>query len=158
MKALIWILVILALAVALIMAARFTTGYVVLVLPPYRVEFSLNLLIFLDLAVFFLAYGLIRLGAGTLDLPSRIHAYRQKRQQDKIRSMLDECFFAFAAGQYPQAEKLASTLLDQDDVAGIAALVAARSAHALGSTARRDAYLAQVGKSCSDYPQAGMSA
>ena len=45
MKTLIWLVGIVALAVALTLAARYNTGYLLLVLPPYRVEFSLNFLI-----------------------------------------------------------------------------------------------------------------
>lgn len=156
MSALFRTLAILALAVALILVAMFNAGYVLLVLPPYRVELSLNLMIFLMLVVFMLAYGLIRLGVSTLKLPAEVRAYRQKRQQEKNRAAMEQAMLAFAAGQYGQAEQLAAAMLEQDEPAEIAALVAARSAHALGSPDRRDAYLARAGKTCSDYPEAGM--
>lgn len=155
MKVLFWILAILALAVALTMAAMFNAGYVLLVLPPYRVELSLSLMIFLMLAVFFLAYGLIRLGVSTLNLPAEVHAYKHKRQQEKNRATLEESLLAFAAGQYDKAERLAASLLEQDE-SEISALVAARSAHALQALERRDAYLSHIGKTIQDYPAAGM--
>lgn len=156
MRTLFWMLAILVLAVALTMAAMFNAGYVLLVLPPYRVELSLSLVIFLMLAVFFLAYGLIRLGINTLNLPAEVHAYKQKRQQEKARATLDESLLAFAAGQYDKAERLAAGMLEQDEVAEVTALIAARSAHALQAFERRDAYLAHIGKTVLDYPTARM--
>jgi HemY protein len=157
MSALFRTLAILALAVALTLAAMFNAGYVLLVLPPYRVELSLNLMIFLMLVVFTLAYGLIRLGVSTLNLPAEVRAYRQKRRQEKNRAAMEQAMLAFAAGQYGQAEQLAAAMLEQEEPTEIAALVAARCAHALGSPERRDAYLARAGKTCSDYPEAGMA-
>jgi HemY protein len=65
---------------------------------------------------------------------------------------------AFAAGHYAKAEKFAVSAMEQGEALEINALIAARCAHALGAPSRRDAYLAQVGKSCADYPDAGMSA
>lgn len=158
MRTLFWMLAILVLAVALTMAALFNAGYVLLVLPPYRVELSLSLMIFLMLAVFFLAYGLIRLGISTLNLPAEVHAYKQRRQQEKNRATLDQAMSAFATGQYEQAEHLAASLLDQGevDVAETTALIAARSAHAQQAFDRRDTYLASIGKTTQDYPVVGM--
>ena len=45
MRALTWLIVIAALAVGLTLAAAYNRGYALLVLPPYRVEISLNFLL-----------------------------------------------------------------------------------------------------------------
>jgi HemY protein len=157
MRVLLRVLAILALAVAITMAVKYNAGYVVLVYPPYRAELSLSLMIVMLLAVFFLAYGLLRLGAHTLNLPAEVHAFKQERQRDKSRATMQDGVTAFAAGHYAKAEKLAVSAMEQGEAAEINALIAARCAHALGASDRRDAYLAQVGKTCSDYPEAGMA-
>lgn len=157
MNVLLRVLAILVMAVALTIAVKYNTGYVVLIYPPYRAEFSLSLLIVMLLALFFLAYGLLRLGAHTLNLPAEVHAFKQERQREKARSTMRNGMEAFAAGHYAQAEKLAVSAMEQGEAAEINALIAARCAHALGAVDRRDAYLAQLGKTCSDYPEAGMA-
>ena len=157
MKTLFWTLAILGLAVALTMAAIYNTGYVVLVYPPYRAELSLSFMIFLLLAVFFLGYGLLHLGISTLQLPEKVRAFREERRKKKSHASMLEGLKEFAAGHYAKAENLAASALEQGEETEISALVAARSAHALKAYGRRDAYLAQVGKACSDYPDAGMT-
>lgn len=157
MNMLLRVLAILAMAVALTMAIKFNTGYVVVVSPPYRAEFSLSFMIVILLAIFFLAYGLLRLGAHTLNLPAEVHAFKQERQQEKARTTMLDGVEAFAAGHYTQAEKLAVSAMEQGEDAETNALIAARCAHALGAPDRRDAYLAQVGKTCADYPDTGMT-
>ena len=44
MKLVLWIAGIVAVAVGFTLAARYNSGYLLLVLPPYRVEFALNFL------------------------------------------------------------------------------------------------------------------
>ena len=50
MRALFWLLILAALAVGLSLAARYNEGYVLLVLPPWRAEVSLNLFLLAALA------------------------------------------------------------------------------------------------------------
>jgi len=156
MRTLFWALAILGLAVALTLAARYNAGYVLLVYPPYRAELSLSFMIFLLLAAFFLAYGLLRLGISTLKLPEQVRAFREQKRKKKAHASMLEGMKEFAAGHYAKAENLAASALELGEEAEINALVAARSAHALKAFDRRDTYLAQVGKACSDYPESGM--
>src|SRR5882672_4526678 len=83
MKTLIWIVGIVALAVAVTLAARYNTGYVLLVLPPYRIEFSLNFLIVLLVAGFAAGYVLVRTVFATLHLPRQVREYRLARRRTK---------------------------------------------------------------------------
>lgn len=154
MRVLLRILAILALAVALTMVVKYNPGYVVIVYPPYRAEFSLSLMIVMLLLAFFLAYGLLRLGSHTLNLPTEVHAYKQTRQREKTRAVMREGMAAFASGQYSKAEKLAVSAMEQEEDAEINALIAARCAHALKAPERRDTHLARIGKTCADYPEA----
>jgi len=154
MRSLFWVLAILGLAVALTMAAKYNAGYVLLVTPPYRAEFSLSFMTFLLLAAFVLVYGLLRLGISTLNIPGQVRAFREERRKEKARATMHEGVKEFAAGHYAKAEELAASALEQGEEPETNALIAARSADALKAFDRRDAYLAQVGKSCSDYPEA----
>jgi HemY protein len=66
MRALFWLLTLAALAVGLALAARYNEGYVLLVLPPWRAEVSLNLFILAAIAGFFLIYLLARAASHVL--------------------------------------------------------------------------------------------
>ncbi len=81
MKGLLWVLALFALAVGVSLAARTHEGYVLVVMPPYRVELSLNLAILLCLGAFFVLHGLLRALSLARSLPRRARAYREKRQQ-----------------------------------------------------------------------------
>lgn len=157
MRVLLRVLAILALAVAVTMAVQYNPGYVVVVYPPYKAEFSLSLAIVMLLAVFFLAYGLLRLGAHTLNLPDEVHAFKLERQREKARAAMREGVAEFASGHYAAAEKFAISAMELGEDREVNSLLAARSAHQLKAFERRDAHLAQVGKSCADYPDAGMT-
>ena len=71
MRALFWLLTLAALAVGLALAARYNEGYVLLVLPPWRAEVSLNLFVLAAIAGFFLIYLLALLAIVILpEMPS----------------------------------------------------------------------------------------
>ena len=50
MRALLWLLALFALAAALTVASRYSSGYVLIALPPWRLELSFNFLVLLVLA------------------------------------------------------------------------------------------------------------
>ena len=150
MKALFWIIAIFALAAGLVVAARHNAGYALLVLPPYRVELSLNLLFILLSAAFVVAYVLVRTVSGTVRLPARVHAYRLARRQQRAQATLLEALQEFFAGRYAKAEKAASNSIRLGDHAALCAILAARAAHELRAFERRDAYLAQAAKLAPD--------
>ena len=60
MRALLWMLGLFAVAVGLVIAARYNNGYVLAVLPHWRAELSLNLAIILVLGIFVVAYAAVR--------------------------------------------------------------------------------------------------
>ena len=60
MRWVLWIFGLFALAVAIALALRLNTGYALLVWPPYRAEFSLNLLLLLLISGFAVAYMVVR--------------------------------------------------------------------------------------------------
>ena len=144
MRTLFWIIALFALAAGLVVAARYNTGYVLLVLSPYRVELSLNLLLILLFTGFIAGHLLLRLVSGTLRLPARVREYRIARHHRKAQAALAEALQEFFAGRYARAERAAANSIRLVEHAGIGAIVAARAAHALRAYDRRDAYLAQI--------------
>src|SRR5690606_24251473 len=83
MKALVWLLVAFAAAVAIAIVGRASDGYALFVYPPWRVEVSLVLLGVLLAAAFVLMYVVVRLVHHTLALPVHVRAYRERRRQEQ---------------------------------------------------------------------------
>ena len=144
MKTLVWIVAITVLAVGLTLAAQYNNGYVLLVLPPYRVEFSVNLLLVILVAGFAVGYALLRFVFATLRLPRQVREYRLARRRDAARATLIEALHEYFAGRYSRAEKAAATALDAGEHPDLAAVLAGRAAHELRAYGRRDAYLARA--------------
>ncbi|MDN5850989.1 MAG: hypothetical protein L0H63_15365, partial [Nitrococcus sp.] len=80
MKGAVWLLVLFAVAVAVTLAAKYNSGYVLVVAHPYRIELSLNLLAVLLVVAFFLVYFVVRLAVITLRLPTEVSEFRQRRR------------------------------------------------------------------------------
>lgn len=144
MKSLLWVVGIVAAAVALTLAARYNTGYLLLVLPPYRVEFSLNLFIAVAIAAFLAGYVLMRSIAATVELPGRVREYRAARRKAKAQAALTEALNEYFAGRYLRAEQAAASALEQGEHPALAAVLAARAAHELRAYERRDDFLAKA--------------
>jgi len=151
-KVLFWITALFAIAVGLVIAARYNDGYVLLVVPPYRIEVALNLLVLLLGAAFVLLFVLVRLISTALLMPSRVRQYRLARRRDKAQSSLLSALEAYLEGRYAKAEQGALEAIALGENTRIAAIVAARAAHEMRAYNRRDAHLerASVGAPESD--------
>ena len=143
MRWLFWVLLIMAVAVGLSLLASSDHGYVLLVRPPYRVEFSLNFLIVAVLLLFVLFHLILRLINYTQRLPSDVRAYKQAKRLQTAHASLIEALQKEAEGEYKQAETAALKAFELGEDANITLLIAVRSANALGETEKRDAYLAE---------------
>ena len=141
MRLAVWSILLAALAVGIALIARQSTGYVVIVASPYRIELSLNLLLFLVLAGYFAFYFLTRLVATLAAIPARVRAYREERARSRLRQSLNDALLAFFQGRYASAEKSAAMALTGDETKGVAAIIAARSAHELGRFSEREQFL-----------------
>jgi HemY protein len=137
MKLILWLLALFAAAVAVALAAKYTTGHVLLVVPPYQQEISLDHFIIGLITVFFVFYLLVRFILG-------VFGFNQQRRHKKTDATLLSGLKAYFEGDYSKAKKNASIALkltDAPTVAAISAVIAARSAHELGETTVRDRYL-----------------
>ena len=145
MKWVLWLLALFAVAVAVTLATRYNTGYVLVVAQPYRVELSLNLLTLLLAVLVFIAYFVVRLTIIALRLPTELSEFRLRRRREKARELLLDGLKAFLEGRYAKAEKASAAALElrESPMAGaINAMVAARSAHELRKYSQRDEFIA----------------
>ena len=144
MRFAIWSLVLAALAVGIALFAGKSTGYVVIVSAPWRIELSVNLFVFLVVAGYFAFYFLARLVTTLVAIPGRVRAYRAERERNLHRHALNDALLAFFQGRYASAEKSAADALAGTETKGVAAIIAARSAHELGRFSEREQFLDQA--------------
>ncbi len=144
MRGLFWVILLAALAVAVTLGAHYHAGYVLLVLHPYRVELSLNLLLAVLVLAFVAVYLVVRVVVRTLRLSSEVRQYRERRRVERAYRMLGEALRAFFEGRYVRAEKAATALIETREFGGFAGVIAARAAHELRAYDRRDRYLARA--------------
>lgn len=150
MKGLAWLLALFAAAVGLSLAARFNDGYALLVVPPWRVEISLNLFLLLSVAGFALSYLILRTFFLTVTLPRRVREYRARRQRERATTVLFDALRLLFEGRYGQALKRATEAHAAGTAPGLAGLVAARAAFRIRQPIKRDAWL---DRACLDDPQ-----
>lgn len=144
MKIALWICAIFAVAVGLTLITRYTDGYVLMVVPPWRVELALNLFLLLAFAGFFVSYLLVRFVITTFSLPRQVREFRARRRSARAYRVLSEALTLYFEGRYGKAERAAAKALKFREQPGLAATVAARAAHQLRAFDRRDRYLAEA--------------
>jgi HemY protein len=144
MKPLLWLLALAALAVGLTVASRYSSGYVLVVLPPYRAELSVNLLVLIVIAGYLLFYLLTRFVTNAIRMPEQVREFHAQRRRERGRRALNEAMGALFVGRFARAEKSAVEALDLDESPILSAVVAARAAHELKAFDKRDQYLARA--------------
>ena len=144
MKTLFWVIALCALAVGLVVAARYNDGYALIVLPPYRIEIALNLLLVLLAIGFVMVYSLARLVSGAVQMPARVREYRLSRRRDKAHSCLTTALEAYFEGRYAKAEQAALESIALGEHRRICGVIAARAAHELRAFERRDEHLSRA--------------
>jgi HemY protein len=135
MRPVIWFLLLFVLAVAITLLARFDAGYVVVVLPPWRLEMSFMLAAVAMLMLFGLANLGVRMVRLALRLPADVRSWHRRRRSDTAEDELSRAIAAYLAGQTAHAYALADSALKKEHLP-MAALVAAHAALAEG---RREA-------------------
>jgi HemY protein len=143
-KGLFWIVSLFALAVAMAVGAQQNEGYVLLVVPPYRAEVSLNLLILAFLALLLVSYAVLRGLSLTLGLPRRAREYRQRRQQAQAASVFQDAVRLLFEGRFGQALKKASEAHAAGTAPGLSALIAARAAQRMRQSEKQQGWMARA--------------
>jgi HemY protein len=144
MRGLLWLLTLAALAVGLSLAARYNAGYALLVLPPWRIELSLNLLLLLLAAGFLLGYLLLRVLVNAYRLPAKVDAFRRQRAQDKATNQLREAMLMLQEGRFARATKSAELAWNSGFGGSLAALTGLAAAHALRDATQLAAWRARA--------------
>lgn len=156
MRGLIWLVVLFAVAVALALIGVFDGGQVLLVMPPFRVDVSLNLFVVALVLLFIVIYAVLRAVRTVWKMPQRVSAYRARSRLAKANRALREAIGHLYAGRYSKAEKSARDSLNVDANSPAASLIGAQAAHEMNEYSRRDEWLAGV--SGSDWSDARLMA
>jgi HemY protein len=155
-KALFWLVAVFAAAAALAIFGRAQDSYALFVYPPWRVEVSLLLFVVGACAAFAVGYVLVRLVHHTLSLPTHVRAFRERRGREQALAALSQALLAQYEGRFAKAEKQARAAWEGGISRGLAALIAARAAHALGESARRDQWLDRAKEAGGSVQSAGL--
>lgn len=144
MRWIVWLLLVVSAAVGLALLMRFNHGNVALFWPPYRLDLSVNMTVLLLLVAFGI-FHLLMLGLSkAIDLPSRVRDYQSRRLRLRAINAVRDSLLAFFEGRFGRVERLVQQIRSESDLAGPAALVAARAAHRLREFERRDQWLASA--------------
>lgn len=144
MRALVWGLLLAALAIVASMFARGQYGdhgNVVFMVSPWRVDVSLNFFLLLAGGGGFLLFVAAYLAVRVADFPARVRTYRQRREEIGSQRALREAVRALFEGRFSRAERAARAAQATPENAGVASLLGARAAHRMQEFARRDAWL-----------------
>jgi len=141
MRRIIWSLLIISSAVGLALLMRFNHGNVAVLWPPYRIDVSVNFAVLVLVAAFVLMYVLLATLSNALNLPARVREYRERRRRETAMAGLRDSLLALFEGRFGRSERLAQAALGDRSLAGVASLVAARAAHRMRESERRDRWL-----------------
>ncbi|WP_085315743.1 heme biosynthesis HemY N-terminal domain-containing protein [Derxia lacustris] len=141
MRGLFWFVILVAAGIGVGLLARLNTGNVVLLLPPWRIDISLNLFLTLLLGLFALFYAVMRVVINTLELPTRVAAFRKRQREQAALDGLKGALQAYFEGRFARAERSALLAQEVPGYGGIAALVAARASQKMREFARRDGWI-----------------
>lgn len=144
MRALIWLLALAAVAVALVLGARYNHGYALVVLPPWRIELSFNFAVLLAVLAFIGMYVAVRAVMVAITMPARVREFQKGRAAARARENFNDALVNFFEGRFGRAEKAASAALKAGESPALSAVLAARAAHGMRAFSARDDYLARA--------------
>ncbi|MDP3639384.1 MAG: heme biosynthesis HemY N-terminal domain-containing protein [Azonexus sp.] len=141
MKGLFWVLAIFAAAVAVALGVQRNEGYVLLVLPSYRAEITLNFFILALFVLFFVLYGALRVLSLTFSMPQRAREYRERRQHDQAAGVFQDAVRLLFEGRFGQALKKATAAHAAGTAPGLSALIAARAAQRMRESEKQQGWM-----------------
>lgn len=143
MRGLIWVVGVFAAAVALSLALQ-DDGYVLITLPPWRIEISLLFTVLVLAGGFVAGYFLVRLASHALALPAHVRAFRQRQRETRARQALVDSMQALLEGRYARVDKLAGEAWEKGPAPVLACLIGARAAQRRRDFKRRDEWLSRA--------------
>ena len=139
-----WLLALAAVAVGIALAGRDGAGYVVMVVPPWRIELSVMLFVLLSIIGFALAYWLIRLGVAAYGLPRHMKKMRVEHERTKSRDAVFASLELLFSGRFRDAEEKARTGMQHSETRDLAAALAAWAAYEGGNSGAAVPYLERI--------------
>jgi len=140
-----WMLLLLTAAVVLAVGLRENTGHVLILVNDWRLQISLAFAVICLLGVFLLLHWMLGLTAWLTGIPERVKGWSSRRQVRRDQELLEQGWTELLEGRYSHAEKDLTKLFGRSKNSSrqvLAALSAARAAHALGEFERRDHLIA----------------
>jgi HemY protein len=144
MRWLAWALLLALLAAAVALVLQVNAGNVAFLLPPYRLDVSLNLFLLVLGALLLIVYMTARALQKLADFPEQVRLYRARREEIGGQQALVEAVKSLLEGRFARAEKAARAAQASTRTAGVAALVGARAAHRMQEYERRDEWLTRA--------------
>ncbi len=141
MRGLFWVVALFAVAVAVALGARLNDGYLLFVVPPWRVEVSLNLFALALFGLFVAFYAAMRVTLATFGLPKRVRDYRVRRQRDQAGQVFQDAVRLLFEGRFGQAMKRAGEAHGAGTAPGLSALIAARAAQRMREPEKQQYWL-----------------
>ena len=141
MRSLFWLLTLFGAAVAVALGARMNDGYVLLALPPYRAEVTLNFFLLALALLFLLTYALLRALFFTFGLPERARRFRQRRKREQAGQLFQDAVRLLFEGRFGQALKKAGEAHAAGAAPGLSALIAARAAQRLREPEKQQGWM-----------------
>ena len=152
MRATLWFLGLFGVAVAVALFAGNNQGTITLFLPPYRVDFSLNLVVLLLALLFFILHTALSALAAFFAIPGHARSWRVQHQERAMNLALMEALSNLVAGRFIRARKSAELVLERETamrkngetliyssrLRALTHLLAAESAQALQAKDARD--------------------
>jgi HemY protein len=154
-RTLIWLLALSAVAVALALLGKVTDGFAIFVVAGQRIEMSFNaMVVFVGLG-YGVLYLVLRAAGLLLALPERVRKHREEKARQDARNRFYGGIAAYLEGRYAEALTATKAAMAEEETRALAALIAAKSAHAQGLASERDALLADARAvdSTSDLPR-----
>lgn len=139
-----WLLGLAALAVGIALAGRYGTGYVVMVIPPWRIEMSVMMFSLLLAAGFALTYFLIRLAVNAYGLREQVRLMRTEGARTKAREAMFGSLQLLFSGRFRDAELKARAAMEHPDTRDLAAALAAWAAYEGGNSGAAVPYLDKI--------------
>lgn len=131
MRVLLWFLILAAAATGLALLGRYNDGYVLMVVPPWRIELSFNLMVILVIVACVIIYLLLHSIAAVVRMPGAVAEFRARRARARADGALRAAVLSWQEGRFSQAIKHAEAAFTAGHAPGLAALVALRAAHAM---------------------------
>jgi len=153
MRTWLWTLVLLTAAVVLAVVLRENTGHVLVLVNDWRLQVSLAFAVIVIIGFFLCLYFFIRFASWITTIPMRVRGWNTLRHVKRDQELLEQGWTELLEGRYSHAEKDLTKLFGRSKDASrqvLAALSAARAAHALGEFGRRDHLITLAKEKASD--------